>query len=86
MKENSKKSRLFVSTDDIFEANINNDVICNNNSKKLLRIIVDNKLKFDDHVNNLCDKARQKLSALGRVSTFMSKDQKQRIMKAFITS
>ena len=68
-----------------FQANINN-VICNSNSEKLFELTVDSKLKFDDYVNNLCDKASQKLFALARVSHLMSRDQKQRIMKAFITS
>ena len=86
MKANSDESHLLLSTDNVFQANINNDVICNSNSEKLLGVTVDSKLKFDEHVNNLCDKASQKLSALARVSHLMSRDQKRRIMKAFITS
>ena len=30
-------------------------------------------LKFDDHVNNICKKARQKPNALARLAHFMKK-------------
>ena len=86
MKANSDKSHLLLSTDNVIQANINNDLISNSKSEKLLGVTVDSKLKFDEHVNKLCDKASQKLSALARVSPFMSKKQKRKIMKAFITS
>ena len=86
MKANSDKSHLLLSTDNVIQANINNDLISNSKSEKLLGVTVDSKLKFDEHVNKLCNKASQKLSALARVSPFMSKNQKRKIMKAFITS
>ena len=86
MKANSDKSHLILSTQEVFEANINNDIIYSSNSKKLLGITIDSKLKFDEHLTNLCNKASQKLSALARVSSYMTLPQKRRIMKAFITS
>ena len=61
----------------MFQANINHDRICNSNSEKLLGVTVDSKLKFDEHVNNLCDKASLKLSALARVSHLMSRDKNE---------
>ena len=32
--------------------------------KKILRVIIDNKLRFKSHVKNLCKKASQKIWAL----------------------
>ena len=32
--------------------------------QKLLGVLIDNKLTFDKHINNLCAKASQKLNAL----------------------
>ena len=86
MKANSDKSHLILSTDKVCQAIINNDTIYNSKSEKLLGITIDSGLKFDEHLTNLCNKASQKLSALARVSYYMSLQQKRRIMKAFITS
>ena len=86
MKANSDKSHLILSTDKVCQAIINNDTIYNSKSEKLLGITIDTGLKFDEHLTNLCNKASQKLSALARVSYYMSLQQKRRIMKAFITS
>ena len=47
---------------------------------------MDSELKFDKHLENLCNKASQKLSALCRVSSYMNTDKKRIIMKAFINS
>ena len=58
----------------------------NSEQQKLLGVLLDNNLSFEKHVNNLCTKASQKLSALCRVSSFMSTGQKKIIMKAFINS
>ena len=60
--------------------------IFNSNSQKLLGIKVDNKLSFDDHVRDLCNKASQKLHALARIAHYMQPLQKRIIMKAFINS
>ena len=54
--------------------------------KKLLGFLIDNKLTFDKHINNLCAKASQKLNALCRVSSFMSTNKKRLVMKAFMSS
>ena len=66
----------------------NNDNVdnYNNKSEKLLGITIDNKLTFDEHVSNICDKASQKLHALSRVANFMSEKQRQIVMKAFVLS
>ena len=65
-------------------ANIDNFDIYNNSSEKLLGITIDNKLTFNEHVSNICDKATQKLHALSRVANFMSEKQRQIVMKAFV--
>ena len=40
-------------------------------SEKNSGIILDNKLKFDKHVENICQKASRKLNALARVTNHM---------------
>ena len=54
--------------------------------KLLLGITIDHKLTFNEHVENLCIKANQKLHALARISNYMSQDKLRIIMKAFVTS
>ena len=39
--------------------------------KKLLGIKIDNKVTFKEHVEELCKKASQKVSALARISSLM---------------
>ena len=68
------------------EIRLGSETITNSKSEKLLGITIDHKLKFNEHVNNLCKKANQKLHALARISNYMSKDKLRSIMKAFITS
>ena len=60
--------------------------IQNSNYEKLLGVIIDNKLTFNEHVTWLCKKASQKLHALARVSRFMNMEKRRTIMRAFITS
>ena len=86
MKANPDKCHLLLSSDEKCNASIGNHLIENSKQQKLLGVLLDNNLKFEKHVNNLCTKASQKLTALCRVSSFMSTGQKRIIMKAFINS
>ena len=74
--------------------NVNRNDICieiqqfkilNSNAQKLLGIKVD-KLFFDDHLRDLCNKASQKLHALARIAHYMQLLQKRTIMKTVINS
>ena len=85
-KANPDKSYLVLSKSDNRIINIESQVIHNSSSRKLLGITIDNKLKFEDHINNLCNKANLKLHALGRIANFMSTHKLKMIMKAFILS
>ena len=84
MKANSDKSHLLLSTNGKFSANINGDIIENDENVELLGITIDSNFSF--HMNSLCTKACQKLSALTRISNYMNIDQRRRVMKAFISS
>ena len=86
MKANPDKYHLLLSSDEKCNVSIGNHLIENNKQQKRLAVLLDNNLKFQKHVNNLCTKASQKLSALCTVSSFMNTGQKRIIMKAFINS
>ena len=53
---------------------LENEIINNSNSVKLLGVTIDKKLDFNEHVTELCKKANQKLHALARISNYMDKD------------
>ena len=53
---------------------------------KLLAVIIDNKLNFEEHVNSLCNKPNKKLTALIRLVKFLSFEKKRNLLKAFIES
>ena len=86
MKANPDKCYLLLSTEENCHAVIGNHNIEISKKQKLLGILLDNKLNCEKHISNLCTKASQKLSALCRVSYFMSTKQKRIIMKAFVNS
>ena len=54
--------------------------------QKLLGVLIDRDLKFDEYVLSQCKKAGKKLTALIRISKFMTFAQRRNIMKAFIES
>ena len=78
MKPNSNKktpSKSFWDIDITWD--INGDIVCNCKSEKLLGVIIDYKLTFDEHIYWICDKASHKLSAMARNSSFMKLVQKK---------
>ena len=54
--------------------------------QKLLGIIIDRNLRFDEYVLNQCKKAGRNLSALIRICKFMSLERRRTLMKSFIES
>ena len=61
MKIDSGKSHILFSGN--VSANINDYTIISENKNEQLGIMLDSKLVFEDHINNLCKKASQKLDA-----------------------
>ena len=51
---------------------------------KLLRVTIDNELKFDKRVSKICSKARRKLSVLARMSKLLSFETRRVIFKSFV--
>ena len=54
--------------------------------KKILVVHIDSKLSFDYHVLKLCQKARNKLYALARISPYMDQNKQRNLTRAFIYS
>ena len=67
-------------------AKLDRDIVWESNDVKLLGITLDNNLKFDKHVFNICSKANRKLSTLTRVAKFLPFKKRRILLKAFIES
>ena len=83
MKANHDKFYLLLSTQEEANIQIANTTIKCSQSEKNLRIILDNKLKFDKHVENVCQKTSRKLNALARVTNYMEILKRRILMNAF---
>jgi len=74
MKMNADKCHLLVSgfKHETMFANVGENKLFEERSVKLLGVTIDNELKFDKHVSELCNKASRKLSCLIRMSSYLS--------------
>ena len=88
MKLNTDKCHLLISgnKNEQMWAKLDRDIFWESNDVKLLGITLDNNLKFDKHVSNICSKANRKLSALTRVAKFLPFKKRRILFKAFIES
>ena len=88
MKMNAEKCHLLISGNkhEHIWAKIGEHKIWEESKVKLLGVIIDNKLNFEEHVNSLCNKANKKLTALIRLVKFLSFEKKRNLLKAFIES
>ena len=64
--------------------NIKDSTITTAHSVNILGIEIDDKLKFNTHINSICRKAARQLNVLRRLSSLL--DQESRIFRAFIVS
>ena len=76
MKANHNKCHLLLSSHEYANIQIANVTIKSSTSKKPLGVtidnkIIDNKLEFDKHVENICQKASRELNALVRLVKYM---------------
>ena len=85
-KANPKKSHFLLTTNEEVNLNLDDLIIKNSKSEKLLGINIDNFLLFNEHVSKLCKKASQKLHAIARISSYLNKNKLRLIMNAFFSS
>ena len=88
MKMNSDKCHLLISGNkyEHLWAKIGNDRIWETKAVKLLGVTIDNELKFDAHLNNVCLKANRKLSALTRIRKYLDFNKTRILFKGFFES
>ena len=86
MKVNPGKFYLFLSDKKSHQVSICNEKFSSTCSKRFLGIKINNKLTFEEHVEGLCKKTSQKVSAVARISSLMRFEQRKCIVNFFITS
>ena len=68
------------------QVNIGTAQIENTQNEKLLGIIIDSKLSFDKHIQQICSRASAKLKALARITPFMNITKRKILMNAFFNA
>ena len=68
------------------EIHIGDSIIGSSTCEKLLGIKIDSKLRFDDHIQDLCNKANRKLRALARATPYMNPQKRKVLMNAFFNA
>ena len=86
MKGNTDKCHLLLSKDESSEIHIGDSIIESSTCEKLLGIKIDSKLRFDDHIQDLCNKANRKLGALARVTPYMNLQKIKFLINAFFNA
>ena len=88
MKLNTDKCHLLMSGSkyEYFWAQIGKDKIWEDNEVKLLGVTINNSLKFETRINDVCTKANQKLSVLSRMGNILNFEQRRRVFKSFFES
>ena len=83
MKVNTDKCHLLLNSQEPNTLKIGDLHINNSLSEKLLGITFDCKLKFNKHIEDICQKASQKINALARLAPYMGTTEKRLLMNAF---
>ena len=86
LKPNAEKCHLLTNSNKPVSVKIGESSIYNSNNQNPLGITLDSNLTFESHINQLCKKAGQKLSALPRLSPYMSFPQRRLLMNALFKS
>lgn len=88
---NADKCQLIVlkgmkRTGHVFSIQIGNESLDEVEQVKLLGIKIDNRLSYRDHVNALCKRISAKISALKRISPYLTDEQHKVITNSFVSS
>ena len=86
MKGHPDKCHLFLSTNEKFEANINESRISNTRFEKLLGVTFDNQLNFNHHISKIYKTASNKLYALAIVSHYIDEDKRKILFNSYFSS
>ena len=71
---------MILSTNKPAQIQIGKSLIESTNCEKLIRVKIDSKLLFDNHIKTICKKENNKLRALARVTPYIAIKKKKVLM------
>ena len=83
LKGNADKFHFLVSTSQEVNLNVNTFKIKSSDCEKLLGVKFDSKLRFDQHIADLCRTASRKIHALARVTPFMNLSKRRLLLNSY---
>ena len=83
LKGNADKCHFLVRTSQEVSLNVSNFKIKISNCEKLLGVKFDSKLRFDQHITDLCRRANRKIHALARLVPFRNLSKRRLLMNSF---
>ena len=86
MRDETDKCHLLLIKDESSEIHIGDSIIESSTCEKLLGIKNDSKLRFDDHIQDLCNKANRKLRALVLATPYMNPQKRKVFMNSFFNA
>ena len=86
MKLNTNKCHLLLNSQEPITLKMGDLHINNSLSEKLLGVTFNCKLKFEKQIEDICQKASQKINTLARLAPYMGTTKKYTIMNAFFKS
>ena len=86
MKLNTDKCHVLLNSQGPKTIKIGNLCIKNSSCEKMLGINFDYKLKFTNHIEEICKKASRKLNALARIAPYMGIRKRRTLMNAVFKS
>ena len=88
MKLNQDKCHFLLAgnTPEHIWAKVGEEIIWESSHEKLLGLVIDKKLNFENHLAIICKKASAKVTALARMVKIIPFEKKRLLMKAFIES
>ena len=86
MEANADKCHLLTSPTDPTTIKIKSNEILNSDSEKLQDMIIYSKLSFNNHLQNICKKANQKVHVITRTTPYLSIPKWKLQMNFFLTS
>ena len=86
LRNNVDKCHVLVSTNKLIGIKIGDCTIDNSECEKLFGVKINENLKFNDEISDLCEKTSRMISALARVTPFMGLSKRKFLVNAFFTS
>ena len=86
MKAHPEKCHIIFSSNTQREIHFANVSVASSPSEILLGITLYSELKFEEHINKICNIVNKKLNALHRIGSHMSLEKQKMLSRAFIES